>query len=121
MSTEAEDQRQRAKRSLASDDGEDDAIESPGVTPVTRLESPGVTPAEEKAPDDTPVDEEETVPPIPLAGALPVTQYEINSDDEDASEAVGNFQQIPAEHLSNNTPSKTAVPGKVRGAHQLGC
>jgi hypothetical protein len=98
MSTEAEDQRQRAKRSRASDDGEDDAIESPGVTPVTRLESPDVTPAEEKAPDDTPVDEEEDGRPVAQAVRL-LAVY---------GDGIAWLHRL-------------GIGGEFRGAHQLGC
>ena len=68
MSGGVEYQRKRAKRSRASSDNEEGVVESPGVSPVIRVDSPVATPAEEKTPDDTPVVDEETVPPIPLYG-----------------------------------------------------
>ena len=115
MSGGVEDQRKRAKRSRACSDSEEDVVESPGVTPVIHVDSPVATPAEEKTPDDTPVVDAEMVPPIPLAGALKVTQYEMDDEDldEDSSTVEENMHEIPGAFLSNNTPSKSSAPGKI--------
>ena len=117
MPAEDNDQRKRARLVTAANADEkpsqrfhgtdDDAVNEDEVVPQP---ADGIPLAEEKevaedTSDEVTKAEMESPAPVPLAAALPVSQYVRDEDDDDDDEDEA-FHTVPGRFLSENTPTK---------------